>query len=348
VSGSPEVAVIVGAFHRREYVARAVRSVAAQTIGKDRLELVVTKNFRDAALDTELEGLGATLLLDDEPRIGRWLSHAFHRTTAPIVTLLDDDDEFEPDRLERILGCWREHPDLGFYRNRVRVIDADGRPVPPARWRVHETDSALDATGPVLVPVEKKHDLLELGMRRTSATFNSSTMAIHRDLLAGDVGAAFEETWLPDLFLFLAGVVAPRSVYLDDARLTRFRFYGANVTGSVGWLARASSSQQEMSVLAARHGLPEFAENLARESDHYQRMFLGGTLMRRIGEEAPRAEVARLAGNYLKFLGRHAAERRLTVDTWAAGGYGLAYAVAPAVARRLSSARPTAPRSPSD
>ena len=345
---APEIAVIVHAYARKAYLPSALRSIAAQTLPRDRYELLVTKSFDDPEIDRTIERMGAVSIHDEDRWNSRCLHRAMRRSRAPIVAFLDDDDEFEPDRLERILDTMGAHPEVGFYRNRVRVIDGAGRPTPPERWRVHERDLAFDALGPVLVAPDAKGDLLDLGVRRTSATFNSGTMAIRRELLDGDVGATFDEARMSmDVFLFLAAVLSPLGLYLDDRRLTRFRFYSGNTTRETFWLGLTAESLRAMSALAARHGRTDFAEWLEGESVHYERMFLGSTLMGRMSDGADRTEIARRAGGYLRFLGRNSGERSLDLDVWAAGGYGLAYALAPALTRRAARARPTAWRAES-
>jgi glycosyltransferase involved in cell wall biosynthesis len=346
MTDGPDVSVIVGAYSRREYLPLAIRSLLAQTLPRSRFEIVVTKNFRDPTLDRELDAAGAVVLFDEERQIGRWLRHAIARAHGPIVTFLDDDDEFEPDRLEAMLEVFAQHPDLGFYRNRVRVIDGQGAAVPPARWRVHETDAAFDRLGSVYLPAGGRAGLLELATRTTTSTFNTSSMALRRELLDGEVGDAFERTQLEDTFLFLAGALAPAGVYLDARRLTRFRFYGGNVTHRVRWLGDAAASQRDMAALASARGRPDLAEWLQRLAVHYERMFRSSTLVDRVASGADRSEVARLSTDYLRYLGDHPEERAFTLDTWAAGAYGLAYVGLPTLvaplARRRRAARSVA------
>jgi Glycosyl transferase family 2 len=340
---TPEIAVLVHAYARREYLPSALRSISAQTLPRERYELLVSKSFDDPAIDRTLAEMGAVSLHDEDRWNSRCLHRAMRRSQAPIVTFLDDDDEYEPERLERILETMRAHPDVGLYRNRVRVIDGAGHPIPPERWRVHEQDVALDSLGPVHVAPDAKGDLLDLGVRRTSATFNSGTMAIRRELLDGDVGETFDEARMSmDVFLFLAAALSSLGLYLDDRRLTRFRFYAGNTTRETFWLGLTADSLRAMSALAARRGRRDFAEWLEGQSIHYERMFLGSTLMGQVAGGADRTEVARRAGGYLRFLGRNSRERSLDLDVWAAGGYGLAYALLPSLTRRAARARPTA------
>jgi len=335
----PEVAVIVGAYNRRRYLPSAVRSVLAQTIARERYELVVVKNFRSATEDEQLEEAGAIVMFDEEPRIGRWLRHAIEVSTAPLLTFCDDDDELEPGRLERLLEVFRDHPDVGFYRNRVNVIDAEDRMIPQAQWRVHELDPGFDSLGPVYRARDQKSDLLELATERTHATFGTSTMALRRELLEGDLGDAFERTQLEDLFLFLTGVLSPCAVYLDDRRLTRYRFYAGNVTHTVRWLGHAAESEQDMATVATRYGRRDFARWLTARSVNHERLYEGGMIVDRAASGAPRSEVARRTAHYLRFLEQHPEERAWNLDTWAAGVYGISYVAAPALTRRVARAR---------
>ena len=339
MASGPEISVIVGAYSRQKYLPSAVRSLLAQTIDRDRFEIVVIKNFRSADTDRELYAAGATVLFDEERQIGRWLRHAIRVARAPIVTFCDDDDEFEPDRLARVLATFEAHADLGFYRNRVRVIDAEGQPIPERLWRPHETDAGFDALGPVYRPSHEKADLLEFVATRAHASFATSSMALRRELLDGELGDAFERTQLEDLFLFLAGALSPYGVYLDDQRLTRYRFYTGNVTHEVRWLGHATASERDMASVAEQLGRPDFARWLTARAVNHERLFLGGTLVERVASGAGRRETAQRTAAYLRFLNRHPEERAWTLDTWAAGVYGLSYLAIPALVGRVARAR---------
>ena len=333
----PEVAVVVGAYGRERFLLPAVRSVLAQTLPRERYEIVVTKNFTSPEVDRFLEENRVVVLRDDEARVGTWLLHAVAATQAPYIAFLDDDDEFEPDRLAHVLAVLRSDPTIGFYRNRVCVIDEQGNPIPPAAWRSHEVDAFFDAHGPVSVRANEKSHLGELGLERTRVSFNSSTMVVRRELFDGELGAAFGRVRLsPDIALFVIAALGPYSLYLDDRRLTRYRYYAGGVTHRISWLHQVSEGYAELASTANRHGNTDVARRLSAESEHYDRLFRSGTIVEKVGAGAERREVARLAEEYLRFLGRHPAERALTLDVWAAEVYATSYLVAPGVARRVS------------
>jgi len=330
----PEIAVIIGAYRRTTYLLDAVRSVLAQDLARDRYEVLVTKNFESPEIDRALRELGVPAILDNDPRIGPWLTRAVGRTRAPLVAFLDDDDEFEPHRLREVLRLFDEHPELGFYRNRVRVIDAAGAPVPADRWRSHELDTELDRTGPVLVPAGPRPDLVALALDRTHVTFNSSTMVVRRELLTGPSGEAFRTSQLPDLALFLAAALAPTALYLDDRRLTRFRFYGDNVTHQVRWLGHAAEAHRTFAALSRSRGEEGFARWFDREAVHFDRLYLGGRIVEAVDRGDRRRALAQLGAEYLRFLARHPGERAWTLAVWGSEGYAVLYLLAPRLAQR--------------
>lgn len=332
----PEVAVVVGAYRRERYLLGAVRSVLAQTLPRDRYEIVVTKDFANREVDRFLEEHRISALLDNDPRIGTWLGRAVAATRAPYLAFLDDDDEFEPERLAHVLDLLRGRPELGFYRNRVRVIDARGEPVAESEWRAHEVDGFFDGRGPVTISPGQKAGLAELGLERTRASFNSSTMVVRRELLDGELGKAFARTQLPDLALFVLAAVSEFGLYLDDRRLTRYRFYPGNVTHRIPWLRHACEAYADLAAVARSRASADLAHKLTQESEHYDRLYRSGTLVEKIGSGAGRREVARLAEEYLRFLGHHPGERAVTFDVWAAEMYAASYLLLPGVARKVS------------
>jgi hypothetical protein len=339
VTEPPEVAIIVGAFRPREYVALAVQSALAQTVARDRFEIRVTCGFQDPVLLDWLANAQVPASYDPETRIGPWLLRAVRATRAPLIAFLDDDDAYEPDRIERVLQVFHDHPEVGFYRNRVSVIDHAGLPVPPDRWRRLERDPAFDTSGPILVPPGPKPGLAEFASVKTRVTFNTSTMVVRRELLEDGWGDAFARTQLPDLQLFLAGALGPYGLFLDDRRLTRYRFYDANVTHEIGWLAEAARCHRDGAELARAHDRADFAAWLERTAVHFERLFRGGSIVQQVGAGAPRAEVARLTEEYLRFLGQFPAERRMKLDVWAPQLYGFTYCLVPPIARQVCSAR---------
>ncbi len=344
MADGPEFAVVIGAYRRSEFLPGAVQSVLAQTLPRASFEVLVVTDRADPDLARALERSGVRVRADPEARIGRWLLGAVAETRAPRIAFLDDDDALAPDRLEAALAIFRDHPDLGFYRNRVAVVDRAGAPVPAAGWNDLEREVELDRSGPRLVPAGDRaihRALLEAG---AACTFNTSTMIVRRDLLEGPGAAAFASTQLPDLALVVLAMLSPYAMYLDDRRRTLYRHSETGATRRVPWLAEAARSHAELGRLAERTGDAVLAEWLTHRAIHFDRMYRGESVVEQVRAASPRRAVAAGAIDYLRFLGQHPRERKATLNVWAAPLYAGGYVLAPAPARRLAVARPTADR----
>ena len=338
----PEIAVIIGAYRRSEFLARAVQSVLAQTLPRSAFEVLVVTDRPDPDLQRALERSGIRVRTDAEPRIGRWLADAVADTSAPLIAFLDDDDEFEPDRLQAAVGVFRAHPEVVFYRNRVRVIDRSGSPVPESRWSSLTLDPTYDRTGTRLVPTSDAAAVLELFESGATLSFNSSSMIVRRDLVVGETRAAFEPTQLPDLALAVLAALAPGAIYLDAGRRTRFRETAGSATRNYRWLRVSAESHERLAEYTLGRGAPALAAWLGERSVHFDRMFRGESVVEGVRSASSRREVARGALDYLRFLGRHPREWSTALNVWAAPLYAGGYVVAPSLARRLAVARPTA------
>jgi glycosyltransferase involved in cell wall biosynthesis len=338
----PGVAVIIGAYRRSEFLASAVQSVLAQTLPRSAFEVLVVIDRPDPDLQRALERSGIRVRTDPEPRIGRWLLDAIADTSAPLIALLDDDDEFEPDRLAAAVEVFREHPDVMFYRNRVRVIDRSGEAVPESQWTPLTLDSSYDRGGSRLVSASDRAAVLALFELAATVSFNSSSMIVRRSLLGGDARSAFEPTQLPDLALAVVAALSPGAIYLDAARRTRYRETSGSATRHFGWLRVSAESHQRLAEYALEHGFPDLAAWLGERSIHFDRLYRGEAVVECVRSASSRAEVACGAAAYLRFLGKHPREWSTALNVWAAPLYASGYVVLPWLTRRLAVARPTA------
>ncbi len=335
---APSVSVIVGAYSRRAYVASAVRSVLDQQLPRGSFEVLVLKNFEDPALDRWLDEEGVRRRFDPQQHIGRWVLGAIRDARAPIVTFLDDDDLYAPQRLERLIEVYRTHPDLGFYHNRSVVIDREGVPVPPELWRLHESAPDVPEEGWYIPSADKIGRLPQL--IRAQSDFNLSSMALRREDAVGELASILDGAqYVPDLPAFLIGLLSPRGIFVDGQRLTCYRHHGRNRTMDLGWLRDAEEDRRRLAAIARSRGPPAYADWLERLADHFEKLVRIDTIGAGIRGGAPRREVAEGALAYLRFLGRHPEERDLEALTWGIELFAGAYLVSPEVARRVRQLR---------
>ena len=124
----PDITVLIPAFRHEGFIEEALRSVLAQTYGGFRV-LVVD----DASPDKTAHR--ARLLTD--PRItvkangsnmglGNSVLSALGKIDTPFVALLNSDDVFHPERLERCLTILLDSPNTQLVATGISLIDACG------------------------------------------------------------------------------------------------------------------------------------------------------------------------------------------------------------------------------
>src|SRR5579871_6900954 len=122
----PLISVVITTKNRIGLLPRAVQSVLDQTWTS--LELIVVDDGSDipAALPSHDPRLR---FLRNEVSLGlpEARNRGFQAASGQFFCMLDDDDWYLPDKLERQVGYLLEHPEIDMVFSRVVVRDAQGR-----------------------------------------------------------------------------------------------------------------------------------------------------------------------------------------------------------------------------
>lgn len=300
----PRIAVIVGAFSRERYIVEAIESVLHQTIPRDQMEILVTKNFRSPAVDELVRSAGARGRLDDEPRIGKWWLNAIQDTRAPLVTFLDDDDQYAPERLARVLEVFEAHPEVGYYRNRLTVIDQNGAPIPEDRWEPHQLDQALDGRGPMEVGVQEKVRRLS-DLRSIRASFNNSSIVIRRELVTVPLAHQIEDMAAVDKFYFAAGVLSPYALFLDDRRTTRYREHPHAAGWGIRTLKDGILDAHRLAIVCQESGQSEYAAWFELTARYIEKSLYARRIQQLVAAGCSRRDIVALTRTYIGFLAHY-------------------------------------------
>ena len=122
----PLVSVLVSNFNYAAYLGEAIEGVLGQTYGN--LELIVcddgsTDGSREvieryAGLDTRLRPI-----FQENAGQAAALNAAFQASSGEVISLLDADDVFLPEKLQRVVEAFVSHPGSGFAIHRMRRVD---------------------------------------------------------------------------------------------------------------------------------------------------------------------------------------------------------------------------------
>jgi glycosyltransferase involved in cell wall biosynthesis len=183
----PQISVVMPVYNCQRYLAEAMESVLAQTLGDFELIVVDDGSTDDSKKIVErYAAKDGRIQLISRPNTGivGALNDGLGAARAPYLARMDGDDIALSQRFEKQFQYMESHPDCCLVGSRVILIDADGDPI--REWVYEETHEAIDSAHliggwPVVHPTV---------MMRTQ--------------MVRDLGGYREEfKWLEDLDLFL-------------------------------------------------------------------------------------------------------------------------------------------------
>jgi hypothetical protein len=254
--GQPYISVIVTAYNRRRYLPFALRSLEAQTLPRDKFEVIVVKNFDDKDSDDIISRNGWKEVYNDESYQGKFYLAGLEEVSGEVVTFLDDDDVYVPERLEAIYKAFTSYDRLVYFHNSWAVIDENGNVLerPPPFLSISKN---LVGGSPIVIDVDRLRGLAkrynvsvaDLVLKvRVEADFNSSSVAVRRPVLEPHVQLLKRLPIGIDGFVFVSSLKAGGLMYFTDERLTLYRVHGESWT----FMSVAKGSKKEMQLRHAR------------------------------------------------------------------------------------------------
>jgi len=261
LTGQPYISVIVTAYNRRRYLPFALRSLEAQTLPRDRFEVIVVKNFEDKESDDIISRNGWKDLYEDSTYHGRMVLAGLEESRSEVITFLDDDDMYVNSRLEEVYKAFTSFKRLVYFHNSQTIIDDNGNLLerPPPSLPISKN---LVGGSPIVIDVDKLRGLAkrynvsvaDLVLKvRARADFNNSSLAVRRSALEVSAHLLRELPSSVDGFTFASSLRAGGLMYFTDERLTFYRVHGESWSpeftseeGNKAYLKRAKAFLQIM------------------------------------------------------------------------------------------------------
>ena len=140
-----KISVIVTAYNRMEFLSTALNSLVDQTLEKDSFEVLLLTNF-----EYNLEKFNSLdlhhYILDGS--IGEYMYQAIKKAKGEIVTFLDDDDVFMPNKLLKLVKNFDDN--FVYYKNSTKIFfdESFKRDVTPNRTAKFHIISEKDLKKP--------------------------------------------------------------------------------------------------------------------------------------------------------------------------------------------------------
>lgn len=241
-SPAPRVSVLVATFRPVVDLLRtALRSALAQTFTK--FEILLSVDGDAAGVDALLGEFNdrRLSLLHNTTRPGAWSNHRFALRAARgrYVGILNHDDLWEPDFLQRLVPVLDDNPDLVLAFCDHWVVDERGDRL------VELTDRNTKRWGRAALKGGEQRDLVSLCVRQSvpmaaGAIFRRD--ALDETAISEQAGPAY------DLWLTYALARTGRPVHYEPARLTSWRTHrqGHTSTGSPDWALGTALCWEDM------------------------------------------------------------------------------------------------------
>jgi glycosyltransferase involved in cell wall biosynthesis len=251
----PYISVIVTAYNRRRYLPYALRSLEAQTLPRDRFEVIVVKNFNDKESDSIISRNGWKEVYNDDLYQGRMVLAGLEESRGEVITFLDDDDMYVNNRLEEVYKAFTSFKRLVYFQNSQTIIDDNGNVLerPPR-------SKNLVGGSPIVIDVDKLQMLakkyvmstVDITLKvRAGADVNGSSMAVRRPVLESHVQLLKRLPIGIDNFAFVSSLKAGGLMYFTDERLTLYRVHGGNWT-YYAWSYYAHAAKGEINEMYLR------------------------------------------------------------------------------------------------
>lgn len=218
----PKISIVIPAYNHERFIAEAIQSVLTQTLSD--LELIViddgstdrtgerAQSFRDQRL---------CYFRQENQDAYNAINNGLRRCRGDYLAILNSDDLYAPNRLERLLATAKE-TGAQFLFTQVEPIDEFSRPIPAGThyWHLwHERNRKF---------YEECGDLYAAFLRGNLMVTTSNVFMTRR--ACETIGEFAPLRYLHDYdYVFRALLAFPRETYyLKDEALLKYRIHGSN------------------------------------------------------------------------------------------------------------------------
>lgn len=210
------VSVIVTAHDRKKYILDALRSIIVSDLPRDKLEIIIVKNYKDSYIDDEIDKLSKQFniisLIENNFKLGAKISVGIKNSSGDIITFLEDDDLYSPSRLQILTKVFSEMKNVVFYHNMFEIM-GDKKIEEIVTDYQHDMILSCDN--------DKRRNWRKL--TRTEAKFNLSSMALRGEVIRSWIDIISKVNFAVDNLLFYIGLSERGCIMIDPEVLTKYR-----------------------------------------------------------------------------------------------------------------------------
>jgi glycosyltransferase involved in cell wall biosynthesis len=176
----PIISVIITSYNRNEYLAEAIESVYNQTLEHCLFEILIITNIKDHDLEKRFNINTKFIYMPDGP-VSEYIIEGIKNAKGNIVSFLDDDDLFIPNKLEIVLQKFLGYPDLIYLHNNFFYLHSSQTVTMKSNKRIKKDII-------IYTPNIKKLDLKKIyKVINKSYAINLSSVSVKREVLLSNI-----------------------------------------------------------------------------------------------------------------------------------------------------------------
>ena len=245
------ISVVVTAFNRNKFVRNALESILRQNVPRNEYEIILISNLKEKDL-TNFCIDNDIIMISSDGTVGEFLFQGITRAKGEAIAFLDDDDEWEPNKLYKIMNIFLEYPNVCFVHNNLNYFNEEGRKI-----------NFRQMTESVINQKTYKDSLIEEQMIRRkiklifsmNADFNLSCISIRKSFLNKALLTVLEQIeGGTDSFFFFSAILSKCSIFVLGEPLTKYRVHKNNVSMSVDFRSKGMQVNLQLKTLLLLYG----------------------------------------------------------------------------------------------
>jgi len=223
------VSVVIPSYNHRLYVKEAIESVLASSV-RDIEVIVVDDGSTDESVETIRSIRDSRIRLFVQSNMGAHcaINRGVSLASAPWVAILNSDDRFHPEKLERHLDVHSKEPFPEASASRVRYVSANGMPCPEDGYFAWHYERLKRAA--------TRHPDLFASLLVANHLITSSSLFIKKQAFL-EIGGFLPLRYNHDWFMFLTLAARHRFLVVEEA-LVDYRRHMANTISENGLRGR--------------------------------------------------------------------------------------------------------------
>lgn len=225
---SLRVSVVITAYNRRNFIYEAIQSLVQQTLNLSMFEVIIISNFN---IDTNIfpKSLEMRLFIRDGI-VGEFLYEGIKNSKNEIIAFLDDDDTFDPRKLETLIEVFSKNPSIIYYHNGMKYINTKSEYI--QRVRLTESWAQLSKKGHLIFDLTDNLSYYKEAIR-LRGDFNLSSIAVKREYAEKYLSLLRKIEGLSDGFFFWISLAFQGRLMIDTKYLTNYRIHDSNTSGNL-------------------------------------------------------------------------------------------------------------------